>query len=95
MMVWFSMPAPRANEMATIMTFWASRPDCTTVRMPSTKISPMAIRMYAPMTGAGMVRRRAGSLGNRASSTKAAPMTYPTRCEAMPVSLASDTLVEE
>ena len=55
-----------------------------TVRMPSTKSSPMMINRKAPMTGPGTESSTAVSFGRNASANRMPPMANPTlpRCNA-------------
>ena len=49
---------------------------------------------YAAATGPGIAISSAAILGKKASTTKITPMTTPTRRAAMPVTSASEMLVE-
>lgn len=70
-------PTPIESDTPTIRAFFGLRPSCWTVRMPSTKSSPITIIRIDPVTGPGIVSSTATTLGKSASPISIAPIAYP------------------
>ena len=85
---------PTQNEMPATAAFRWSNPSWMTIFIPCTKSRLSSTTRYAAATGLGMAISTAAILGRNAIATMLAPSTTPTRRAPMPVTSASEMLVE-
>ena len=92
-MFWLCSPTAIESDTPTMKARCRLSPSRKTLRVPSTKNSPMMIRSRAPVTGTGTVWRTATIFGSRASTTTIAPMTTAARRAATPVKSIREIVV--